>query len=232
MNNTVEREIVSDRATGNARLVELQPGRPGPCVFLIPGLGGRVDGVSELARLLDTPMPIVGIEARGIDPTMDSDDNLETLVWHYIDRIRTVQPNGPYFLIGHSFGGAVAFEMAQRILGMQERVACLMLLDTMLPTRYWPWRFFLAKLGSRLYGHLERIMSSSIADTINYYTWRLGRRWQGLHNVPPELTFGRESARMIFATKMMIMQWRPEFYPGRLTLFCAAGNKLWTLYES
>jgi len=224
--------MVSDRGVGNARLVELQPGRPGPSVFLIPGSGGRVDGFSELARLLDTAMPIVGIEARGVDSTVDWDHDLETLVQHYIERIRNVQPNGPYFLVGYSFGGAIAFEMAQRILAMHERVACLVLLDTMLPTRYWPRRFYLAKLGARMYGHLERIMNGSIADSINYYTWRLGRRWQGLHDVPAELTFGRESARMLMAVHMLLEQWRPEFYPGRVTLFCAADSKLWTLYES
>jgi hypothetical protein len=68
VNDTVEREIVSDQGVqvvANARMIELKPGRPGPCIFLVPGLGGRVEGFSELATLLDTEMPLFAIEARG-----------------------------------------------------------------------------------------------------------------------------------------------------------------------
>jgi hypothetical protein len=43
--------------------------------------------------------------------------------------------------------------------------------------------------------------------------------------------FGPEAARMLMAMDMMVSQWRPEFYPGRLTLFCCEGTELWTLYE-
>ena len=144
MNDTVveyEKEVFFDHGMGNARLVELKSGRPGPCFFLVPGTGGRVEGFAELATLLDTPMPVFAIEARGVDGNGQPDQDIETLVRHYIDRIRTVQPNGPYFLLGHSFGGMVVYEMAQRLLAMQERVACLIMLDTAVPRRFWPVGF-------------------------------------------------------------------------------------------
>ena len=234
MNDTVEREIVSDQGVqgvADARMIELKPGRPGPCIFLVPGLGGRVEGFSELATLLDTEMPLFAIEARGVDSVRDPDQDIHAMVQHYIDRIKTVQTDGPYFLMGHSFGGAVVFEMAQRIVAMGDRVGCLILLDTPLPKRYWSFRFFLANLGPRLRGHFERITTDSVTQSINYYTRRLRRRWQGLHNIPPDLMFGPEAARMLMAMDMMVSQWRPEFYPGRLTLFCCEGTELWTLYE-
>ena len=41
----------------------------------------------------------------------------------YIEEIRTVQPKGPYYLGGHSFGGLVAFEMAQQLNQLGEDVA-------------------------------------------------------------------------------------------------------------
>ena len=74
-----------------------------------------MEGFSELATLLDTAMPLFAIEARGVDSVTDPDHDINTMVQHYIDRIKTVQTDGPYFLLGHSFGGAVVFEMAQRI---------------------------------------------------------------------------------------------------------------------
>ena len=48
----------------------------------------------------------------------------------YITEIRRVQPHGPYFLAGHSFGGRVSFEMAQQLVREGERVSFLGLIDT------------------------------------------------------------------------------------------------------
>ena len=216
---------------GNARLVELKQGARGPCIFLVPGGGGRVEGFSELAALLDTPMPLFAIEARGVDSTSDPDRDIGAMVGHYIDQIRTVQPNGPYFLLGHSAGGAIVFEMAQQMLAMHERVACLILLDTPLPRQYWSLRFYLANLGPRLRAHIERITSNSIMQSINHYTRRLRRRWERLRKIAPDLASAPKSARVAMATSMMMSQWRPEFYPGHLIVFCCAGTKLSSLYK-
>lgn len=224
MNVTVaeyERDVFSDQGLGDARLVELKPGRSGPCFFLVPGTGGRIEGFAKLATLLDTPMPVFAIEARGVDGNGQPDGNIETLVRHYIVRIRTQQPNGPYFLLGHSFGGMVVFEMAQQLLAMKEPVACLILLDTPLPIRYWPLRFLLANLGSRLHGHLKRIARGSVRENVSYYAWRLNLRRKGMHHIPTNLKIGGDAAHMLLANDMLGRKWRPEFYPGRLTLFCA-----------
>ena len=228
MNDTVaeyKREVFLDEGIGAARLVELKSGRSGPCFFLVPGTGGRIEGFAELASLLDTPMPVFAIEARGVDGNGQPDDDIETLVQHYIGRIRTRQPNGPYFLLGHSFGGMVVYETAQRLLAMGERIACLILLDTPLPHRLWPLHFLLANFGSRLHGHLKRITSGSIGQNVVYYAWRLKLRRKGLHQIPTDLKFGHDAAHMLLANDMLGRKWRPEFYPGRLTLFCARGTK-------
>jgi thioesterase domain-containing protein len=52
----------------------------------------------------------------------------------YVDAIRTVQPTGPYLLGGWSFGGAVAFEMAQQLRSRGEQVALLALFDSWSPS--------------------------------------------------------------------------------------------------
>jgi len=43
---------------------------------------------------------------------------------YYIKALRTVQPEGPYFLGGWSFGGLVAFEMAQQLLSFISGSTC------------------------------------------------------------------------------------------------------------
>ena len=228
MNNMVierEKAAVVERGMGDARLVQMKPGRPGPRFFLVPGTGGRIEGFADLASLLDTPMPVFAIEARGVDGNGQPDDDIQALVRHYVERIRTVQPNGPYFLMGHSFGGMVVYEMAQQLLAMRERVACLILLDTPLPKKYWPIRFVLANLGSRLHDHLNRITSGSVRENLSYYTRRIYLRWKGLENIPTDLQYGPNAARMLLANEMLFKKWSPKFYPGRLTLFCCPERK-------
>src|SRR5262249_45923686 len=58
---------------------------------------------------------------------------VETIAAHYLEEIRTVQPQGSYFLGGYSFGGTIAFEMAQQLKRQGEEVALLWLLDSHFP---------------------------------------------------------------------------------------------------
>ena len=46
-----EGEAAMNRELGNARVVKLKSGRPGPCLFLVPGIGGRIEGFGNLAEL-------------------------------------------------------------------------------------------------------------------------------------------------------------------------------------
>jgi thioesterase domain-containing protein len=48
---------------------------------------------------------------------------------HYVKEIRTLQPRGPYFLAGYSFGGKLALEMARQFQSTGIEIALLALLD-------------------------------------------------------------------------------------------------------
>jgi amino acid adenylation domain-containing protein len=49
----------------------------------------------------------------------------------YVARIRAVQPHGPYLLLGWSFGGPLAYEIAVALRRAGEEVALLAIVDTM-----------------------------------------------------------------------------------------------------
>ena len=49
---------------------------------------------------------------------------------HYLEAIMTIQPEGPYLLGGWSFGGVVAYEMAQQLVAQGRQVGQLLMLDT------------------------------------------------------------------------------------------------------
>src|SRR5262249_44050449 len=55
----------------------------------------------------------------------------------YVEQLRELQPQGPYCLGGYSFGGSVAYEMAQQLQADGQKVALLAILDhTPPPDRY------------------------------------------------------------------------------------------------
>jgi thioesterase domain-containing protein len=49
---------------------------------------------------------------------------------HYIEVMKTVQPEGPYLLGGWSLGGIVAYEMAQQLAAQGQRIRHLLMLDS------------------------------------------------------------------------------------------------------
>jgi thioesterase domain-containing protein len=59
---------------------------------------------------------------------------MEEMAAHYIELMRSVQPQGPYYLGGWCTGGMVAFEMAQQLQAQGHKVALLALLETDFPT--------------------------------------------------------------------------------------------------
>ncbi|MFP2909459.1 alpha/beta fold hydrolase, partial [Pyxidicoccus sp. 3LFB2] len=116
---------------GSSLLVELNRGdarrRP---LFLLHPVGGTVFTYQALARMLDPDLPIYGVRALGLEPGESHAGNIESMAALYLEAVRTRQPTGPYQLAGHSFGGVVAYEMAQQLLARHEEVAQLVLMDT------------------------------------------------------------------------------------------------------
>ena len=93
-------------------------------------MGGTVFTYQSLARLLDPSLPIYGVRARGLEPGEAPAGDIEAMAALYLEALRTRQPSGPYRLAGHSFGGVVAYEMAQHLLARGERVEQLVLMDS------------------------------------------------------------------------------------------------------
>src|SRR2546421_4992495 len=66
---------------------------------------------------------------------------VEQMAGEYLEVIRERQPHGPYALVGLSFGGVLAYEIARRLRAGGEEVAVLGLLDSFLPRgRRWSLR--------------------------------------------------------------------------------------------
>ncbi|MFK7897288.1 MAG: SDR family NAD(P)-dependent oxidoreductase [Myxococcota bacterium] len=108
-------------------------GGPNPPFFLVAGMFGNVLNLRHLAALVGTDRPFYGLQARGLYGDEAPHETFEEMASAYLAEIKTVQPEGPYFIGGFSGGGITAFEMAHQLTAMGEEVAMLVMLDSILP---------------------------------------------------------------------------------------------------
>jgi nonribosomal peptide synthetase DhbF len=96
-----------------------------------------VDGLSwcysGLLQHIRTEYPIYGLQARSFNQPEILPRTLQEMVADYLEQIRAIQPAGPYHLLGWSFGGLVAYSLANHLQLQGEQVALLALLDTYPP---------------------------------------------------------------------------------------------------
>ncbi|MGA8489219.1 MAG: amino acid adenylation domain-containing protein [Terriglobales bacterium] len=111
-------------------LVPIQTVGSQPPFFCIHGVGGNVVGFYELGRHMGPDYPFYGLQSQGLDGKHPCHARVEEMAAHYLSEIRTVQPKGPYFFGGFSFGGLVAYEMAQQLRAAGEEVGLVVLFDT------------------------------------------------------------------------------------------------------
>ena len=114
-------------------VVPIQTGGAKPPFFCVHPAGGQVLCYVDLARHLGSDHPFYGIQARGLYGEQLPYTHIEDMAEHYIAAMRVVQPHGPYFLGGWSFGSVVAFEIAQQLQRQGQEVGLLVMLDSEAP---------------------------------------------------------------------------------------------------
>ncbi len=119
-----------DRAPAWSCLVPLQSGGSKPPFFCMHGVGGNSVGFRDLANFVGADQPFYGVQAQGLDGKLPCLTSVESMADLYLKEIRRVQPVGPYYLGGFSFGGWIAYEMAQRLRAQGEEVGLLAMFDT------------------------------------------------------------------------------------------------------
>ncbi|WP_269801997.1 alpha/beta fold hydrolase [Streptomyces capitiformicae] len=115
---------------GLGQLLPLRTGGTRPPLFAVHPGGGLGWCYSGLARHLDHDRPLFALQARGLDGNGELPTSVTDMAADYLRLIREVQPAGPYHLLGWSFGGTVAHEMARQLQEAGEEVALLAMLDS------------------------------------------------------------------------------------------------------
>ncbi|WP_020496657.1 non-ribosomal peptide synthetase [Sciscionella marina] len=114
---------------GYDMLLGLRPRGAATPLFCVHPASGFSWSYAGLLRHLDKDIPVYGLQSRGLDTETELPGSLAGIAAEYLEQIRTVQPQGPYRLLGWSFGGLVAQEIAAALREAGEEVELLALLD-------------------------------------------------------------------------------------------------------
>ena len=197
-----------------------------PPLFVVHGEGGHVLGFYWLAKSLDPDQPVYGIQAQALVPGEEALLRLEDMAARYIEDMRAVSPHGPYHLLGLSFGGLVAYEIAQQLQAAGISVGLVGMLDTRQPRemRGLPGR---GPLHRRLYWRIKLVYldSKGRKQRLHYFGRRF-KQWmhrvnymhaasKGLNSVASRVRNVRQINRVAGLNYTV----RP--YPGNVTLFRA-----------
>ena len=114
-------------------LVPIRPGGSKPPFFLMHAHGGNVLEYYPLGNRLEPDQPVYALQARGLDGHIVKDSSLEEMASAYLDELRSLQSQGPYFLGGFCFGGFLALEAARQLAAAGQEVALVVLIQSMHP---------------------------------------------------------------------------------------------------
>ncbi|WP_344864052.1 amino acid adenylation domain-containing protein, partial [Planomonospora alba] len=116
-------------STGREVLLPLRAGGGKPPLFCVHPGAGLGWPYSGLLRHLGPDQPVYALQARALTEPGHTCPSIEAAALDYLERVRQVQPRGPYRLAGWSMGGLIAHAMAVELRGRGEEVALLALLD-------------------------------------------------------------------------------------------------------
>ena len=118
-------------------------------IFLFPGIGGALIEMLDLADALSDRNPIYGLNALCSDKDVKQRTVLD-LAAAALAEIEKVRPLGPYHLVGFSFGGCIALEVARALSAKGQIVGFIGLIEPNIQQRYWPWHVFIRDILWRL----------------------------------------------------------------------------------
>jgi acyl-CoA synthetase (AMP-forming)/AMP-acid ligase II/thioesterase domain-containing protein len=204
-------------------VIPIQPKGNNAPLFCISGMHGHVFIFYPLAQQLGKNQPVYGLQLPEAGSPIYT-RNIKQLAVRLLEEMRRVQPTGPYCLAGFSFGGYVAYEMAQLLWKQGQSVELLGILDTRGPG--YPQK---RKLPGRIGWHVKAFVRSRdktqhLLNRLNATRDRFSKPLEpqvAPTNVDPRVwEIERESISEIESYPI-------EPYGGRMVLFRATEKPKW-----
>lgn len=160
----------------------------------------------QVPEFLNSDRPIFALKHQGGDGQRIQLNTVEAIAERYLADLRSAAPSGPVVLCGYSFGGVVAFEMAQQMAAAGERPPLLIVIDSYAPVLHQD-----AMDHGRNYLNVlkDRMISQIVEHRLN-------------HGIP--LKGKLNHFHIIQTYSHAVSQYRPRPYSGRLALIRAADS--------
>lgn len=220
----------SDSAKTWSSLVPIQVGEEKPPLFCIHTVSGGLHFYYDLAQYFAPEQPIYGLQPLGLDGQTEHHTRIEAMAAHYIDEIRELRPDGPYWLSGYSFGGIIAFEMAHQLRQQGHQVE-LILFDTYFPQP--------EALATKVARHKTAVSGLGLGRKLSYFSKRGVRKavmladranrkrkqwWEAMpvyrhHLRRQPLPVHLQSVYFKQLCYRALRYYVPRVYPGRIILF-------------
>ncbi|MDJ0562259.1 MAG: thioesterase domain-containing protein, partial [Microcystis sp. M53599_WE4] len=218
-------------------LVPIQPQGSKPPFFCVPGAGGRPFYFYHLGRCLGKDQPFYSFE-NDLYQQFGEITRIEDIASIYLKAMQDLQPQGPYFLGGHSYGGNVAFEMAQQLVNQGQQVALLAIIDSSAPTYKdkqilldyinWDHARWLAEVSKGIEVYLDKTIDISY-ETLQLLTveeqLKYALNFFKLANMLPPNAETRQLEKIVQAYKtscLCLIDYLPkQIYPGKITIIRA-----------
>ena len=122
--------IIESRQDRSARtIIPLKSSGNLPPIFCLHSGGGHVFFYKPLAECIASDRPLYAIS-----PPEASDNfsysTIEEMASDYLEAIKTVQQNGPYYLLGTCFSNAVGLEICHQLLAAEDEIGALFIIDS------------------------------------------------------------------------------------------------------
>lgn len=222
--------IRDENQVSNSSLVPLQTSGSKQPFFCVHPAGGQVFYYRELSLHLGKNQPFYGLQAQGFNNGEKVFTKVEDMASFYVKIIQEFQPEGSLQIGGWSFGGVVAFEMAQQLLTHGREISLLAILDSWVPILLDPNKkidnLYLSGALSRYFGGVfgtDNLVSDSELQGLNpeEKIEFIIEKAERLGLFPPEAT-REENQRFIdvmVGTLKATYAYKRQHYPGKVTVF-------------
>jgi thioesterase domain-containing protein len=188
-----------------------------PPLYCVHWQGGSVLSYRDLANRLGPDQTLYGLQALGLDGKSKPHTRIEDMASFYIDEICAHQPDGPYYLVGASMGGTIAFEMACQLMDRGKDVALVALFDANPMRMPEPM-----PIRERIEIHSELMSRRTLMGKLGYLLERTFTRlfsFQAfLRTGLPLPSFVRDISK---TNRYAFYNYQPGLYKGKVTLFRA-----------
>jgi amino acid adenylation domain-containing protein len=238
--------IPTGETNSSSCIQTIKRGGERPALFCVHALGGNTLSYHALSQRLRNDQPVYGIQALAVNETNVFHTTIEEMAEHYISEMCKIQPTGPYYICGLSFGGLVAFEIGCQLMKKNLETGGIFLLDSYcnfdhLFSSRDKMKFVVKRWFSRINGNTRTLTNNSFRENIGY----LGKKWKTIKRKTSNRLWQFRSKNFINKHLSLpdhlkeisnrniasVRKFRPMPHPVNITLFKASESRFGNYYD-